>query len=256
MSIYTHLSLDLDAASSVSLYLLCNPNLSVTDVVFVPADFDGKTMKYEDVAIDIYAGDKGIKGDKSAFSSILNIVDKRYKNAFLSMSKFIDAHDSTGDWKSAYNVPKDEKIPTILDTFRWYKRSIKEDKLILNHWASVINGVWLSYNDYNRAKKLALRAQWDGPYVAIIKGSAPLQTCSILFDMGADFVVYESGNNIGVIRSNNNKEHLGNHLVKWFPDWFHHPDGFLSCWGSNKAPKEQPYDTTAEYVAELVTPLT
>ena len=61
MNIYTHLSLDLDAASSVSLYLLDNPNLSLNDVKFVPADYDGTAMKYEDVAIDITLGAKELK---------------------------------------------------------------------------------------------------------------------------------------------------------------------------------------------------
>lgn len=252
MRIFTHSSLDLDAASSVALYMLHNPRIKLFDVCFVPADYDGATMDEGDLAFDIYAGGKGLKGDKSAFSAVLKIVDRKYQPAFNDVAKFIDIHDSTGDWKIAYDVPKEERLPTMLDTFRWMKRTINHDGFLLHNWEKVIRGTWLSYNDFNKAKKIANKARWVGPKVALIEGQAPMQTCSILFNIGAEFVIYEDGNNIGVIRSSKSKVNLGEHLSKWFPDWFHHPDGFLSCWGSIKAPKDTSSGVSIDFVSEIV----
>jgi hypothetical protein len=236
--------------------MLHDQSIEIYDVQFVPADYDGSTMQEGDLALDIYAGGKGIKGDKSAFSSVLRIVDKKYAPAFKDVATFIDVYDSTGDWKFAYGIPNSERIPTMLDTFRWMKRTIEHDGVILYNWCDIIKGVWLSYNDFNKAKKLANKARWVGRKVALIEGRAPMQTYSILFNIGAEFVIYEDGNNLGVIRSNKSKINLGESLVKWFPDWFHHPDGFLSCWGSAKAPKDKPSGVSIDFVSEIVSTLT
>lgn len=246
------MSLDLDAASAVSLYML-QKNITIDNVVFVSADFDGKGMAEEDIAIDIFVEGKGIKGNPSAFSSILHIIDKKYKKPFAELSKFIDAHDYTGNWKTAYVVDDNENIPTILETFRWLRRT-NDDEALLTIWFLVIKGIWLSYLDFIKAQKYADNAKWEKS-VAIIEGKCPLQTSSILFKNGASFVVYNDGNNIGVMRSPDNEINLGEHLKKWFPDWFHHPNGILSCWGSVKSPKEFPYGISATYVAEIVSTL-
>jgi len=251
--IYTHLSLDLDAASAVSLYLLDNHMLSCEDVVFVPADFDGKDMATEDVAIDIYAGGKGIKGTKSAFSTVLNNeVENKYKSAFTNVSYFIDIVDTTHGLSSR-ELPNDG-VPTMLDTFRWLKKSCNSDKYLLQQWSHVISGIWHSHKDYLKAVSAAKTAVWEGN-VAIIKGIVPLQTSTLLFNSGAELVVYESGFNMGVMRSPKCNVHIGRKLKDFLPEWFHHPDGFLSCWGTNKAPKDIPSDYSVDFVADLASAL-
>lgn len=243
--IYTHLNLDIDAASSVALYLITKRD---DNVQFVSADFIPK-LEVNDVAIDITAGGMGLKGDKSAFSLILSMSPKKYQLAFEKLAVMIDAYDSTGTYPKVPGYPG----VTIIDTFNYLKRGIGLDQELLKAWKPVIEGIFFSWRDFQSATKEANTAEFVGK-VAIIK-NAPRQTHSILFDKGVEFVVYEDNFNLGVIRNPRSNKNLGNHLRKDLPEWFHHPKGFLSCWGCNKAPKFVASEISAETLAEMVNSL-
>lgn len=101
-SVYTHVSVDIDAVSSVwfaSRFIYPDENL---DIKFVPANWDGQGMEIGDLALDISAGGKGLKGktDKSGrvhscFASLVfDCKDREVKKALKSLAYLIDKHDA------------------------------------------------------------------------------------------------------------------------------------------------------------------
>lgn len=245
--IYTHQNLDIDAASSVWLFKLYHQRDD--EVIFVPADYVPNTaVEYApDIYIDIPAGGLGWKGEKSAFSEILERTNDEFQEAFKDLKVLIDIKDSTGE---TIRIPG-MSSGTIVDTFIHIKDYYgKDDNALLLAWKPVIIGMLSSYRRYQKALRAADRAKMI-ENIPIIK-NAPSQTASILHSRGAEFVVYEDGFNVGVIRSNSSKKNLGELLRDRLPTWFHHKSGFLSCWGCNKAPKYSPADISAEELAEIV----
>ena len=103
MKIFTHVSVDLDAAGSVWAAKRFIPGADKAEVVFVPANWDGTGMDNGDIAVDIYAGGKGVKGrvspdghTHSCFQTILERFALRAdKLALCNLTAFIDACDST-----------------------------------------------------------------------------------------------------------------------------------------------------------------
>ncbi len=257
LNIYTHLHLDLDAASAVSLFLLANPKYKIQNVRFVSAEFS-KPLGPTDVALDIHANGQGIKGFKtSAFSEVLKIIDKKYRPCFQNLADFVDAHDSTGNWKGVYGLPKNFNLPNILDFFRAYQRAHPgRDADMLRVWYAYIKGLWLSYQDFQKAKKVIKdknKVRWiKAEHTVLVKGKVPQQVFSLLFDHGARFVIYDRENTMGVMRSPKEKTHIGDNIKWLLPEWFHHPSGFLSCWGTVKCPKDKPCGEDPEYIAEIV----
>lgn len=255
MKIYTHRNLDIDAASAVSLFLLIG-NHRISSVKFVEADFDGNEMLSEDIAIDIFAGGRGIKGAESAFSEILDLYgDRSYIDCFNNLSRFIDAHDLSGRWTNGFNILGEDiiKIPTILTCFEAMKTSYNDDLTLLLSWRAVIQGIYKKYKKNIEAKKETKLATFPYPNIAIIREPAYRETVNNLFRKGTvDFVIYSSGNNLGVIRRNNLNINLGQFLKEDLSDWFHHSTGFISCWGSEKAKKSTPANISPEELADKV----
>jgi len=258
LKIFTHQHLDLDAASAVSLFLLSNQNYHINNVHFVSAEYNGP-MGPDDIAIDIFAGTRGIKGhESSAFSEILNMIAPKYDPAFRPMATFIDAHDSSGDWKAVYGLPKSFNVPTILDFFRGYQRAFPgQDATLLRTWFAYIRGLWLSHQDFQKAKKLVNKKNdkitWvKDQHTVLVVGKVPQQVFSLLFDKGARFVVYERENTMGIMRAPKETTHIGSKIEWMLPDWFHHPSGFLSCWGTVKCPKDVHCGQSSERIAEYV----
>jgi len=234
------------------------------------ADYDGSTMEPDDIALDIEANGKGEKGRivtrgiktfvLSAFSLVVEkIEDVKMQKAYEDLSVFIDALDSTGNWVTAYyphivgDTKEARKIPTILDTFFALKHFYGLDDLgLLKAWKPVMDGFWKRQLSDLRAEHEAKDAQWPFDHVAIISSSKEPSTMAKVHAQGAHFIIYEDGNNLGVKRSNKLDVNLGKHLQEMLPNWFHHKAGFLSCWGSHKAPKTTPPDISATKLAELV----
>lgn len=78
MRIFTHINVDLDATASVWAARYFMANMAGAPVEFRPADWDGAEMIQGDIAVDINAGGRGIKGEKgldgtvhSCFASIM-----------------------------------------------------------------------------------------------------------------------------------------------------------------------------------------
>jgi|SaaInl7_150m_RNA_FD_contig_21_2022702_length_959_multi_11_in_0_out_0_2 hypothetical protein len=254
MKIYTHSYVDLDAAFSASLVKLHNSDKKCT-IEFVSADHDGVGLDTDSIIVDLEAGGKGLKGDKSAFSSYLNMYCKNtYKEAFTNLSRFIDAQDSTGDWSTGYEIYGEgmESIPTLQYLFNSLRSSYDDDKALVNFAHNVLIGELKNYKKYRKALVEAEEAEWVYNNIAITKG-VETQTTGILFSKGADFVIYEDGNNLGVLRSKYLAEvNLGNKLKSELPSWFHHESGFLSSWGTRKAIKSTPPSISSEQLAGII----
>lgn len=109
--VFTHQNVDLDAVMSVAAWLeFVDPT---AEVVFVPANFDGVSMEEGDVALDLDAGGRGIKGDfdGTVIHSCLARIVREYcsendKRALEPLVKFVNAQDAHG---SAYKY----YVPTM-----------------------------------------------------------------------------------------------------------------------------------------------
>lgn len=275
MKIYTHNNVDLDCASVVCLAMMNNQiskDLTPSVVKLVPADWEiDDTVENDDLILDLFAGDKGeiaLVGDRMTVGSAFSMYLKEHcsaswQMAFKNLADFIDAEDISGDWRTAYygmdGVEDSHTIPTVHDTFLSVKAQMNEtssggysrDIDTIKHWFTFIQGTLVRHYKWKHAKKVADKCQVLDGLVAIAT-SANSIVSRVLFDQGAEFVVYSHGNNIGVLRHPESTVNIGKVLSDQFPEWFHHPGGFLSCWGSLKAPKETPYPAEADYVAELM----
>jgi len=271
-TVYTHVNVDLDNASSIALMMLHNKEISLENIKLVPSSWepgpDG--LKPGDLAIDIFAGGHGIKGKDllinnenklgSAFTLILeNMIDKGvYYKAFQPLADFLDSLEAVGNWSSfykdaGYKIPSD--FPTILQAFSALKFKFKKDDFkILEHWAIIIEGLLEKELSRERAIKDADRAHWFAPHIAYIKNAKEPFTSGVLYHRGAKFLIFErtSINTLGVRTRPGSKVDLGKHLKELLPEWFHHPSGFMSCWGSDKAPQESPPQIEAETLADYV----
>ena len=265
MKVYTHVDVDLDNASSVALALLKYNKLTLNDIIFVSGNFDGKEMVGNDIALDIEAGGKGEKGNVisvdgrirvlSAFSLFLGSMDTEYQDAFEDLSIFIDAIDSTGTWALGYDLDGVDtlaSLPTLEQVFFAVKHQFKDDLTVTMFWSKIIQGFWKRHKSDLRASTEATKAKWPYERIAIMSDSSEPTTMGRLFRQGADFVIYENGYNLGVKRSNALDIDLSYYLKDMLPDWFHHKAGFLSCWGSKKAPQTAPTYISAEKLADMV----
>ncbi|MDP3985382.1 MAG: hypothetical protein Q8P82_01340 [bacterium] len=100
--VFTHGNMDLDANASVFAWRQVDPD---AELVLVSANWDGTGMEKDDVALDIEAGDRGIKGtvmaDGVRHSAFAEIVAKHLKRKareqLAPLVAFIDAQDTFGD---------------------------------------------------------------------------------------------------------------------------------------------------------------
>lgn len=271
MIIYTHQNVDLDAAFSAAL-LLCLHDLSIHSVAFLPANHNGEGLAETFLAVDIDLNGKGIKGGKvtsgnrtyvqAALLTILEDAPHEYILALKDIATYINALDSTGDWTTGYThlfASSEElrKIPTLIDIFNAIKKiggqADYADTQLVGLAKLIIEGQVLVTQSKLDSAGEAKRAKWPYPYIAIINEAKEDKTNTELMNAGAKFVIYTNGYNIGVVRSNAVVDfNLGDHLRDWFPEWFHHEGGFISCWGSKKSVATSPSDVDPQFLADCV----
>lgn len=263
--IYTHLNLDLDAASSTAIAMIYY-NIPIENVIFTTPDIIKYTnIKSTDLILDI-DHPQGLKGNlievggqkykTSAFTCFLEKINSKfYKKIFKNIGIFVDAVDAFSDWTIPYDIinNKLKDIPTLQLVFKAFKSNTENDYELLSKWKEIFYGMIKLEVSRLEATELAKIAEWYTPDIAIIEGVGHSNIISALFNEGAKFVIYSYKNNIGVVRQKRLKNiNLGAYLKNYLPDWFHHEAGFLSCWGSSKNPKDIPYDITTKQLAEYV----
>ena len=259
--IYTHPHLDLDNASSTALLMYHMFGKVVSDQLkFVSSDWSGQLAE-GDFAVDIQGEFKGRKitssneGVKtlSSFSLVLKFLAPAYNDIFDALAECIDNVDSNppGFYTDKMMLP---------NVFNYLKAFYKDDIALLQAWYPIVIGMIESRKELLLAKKQKKRIRYEiinsgKVLAAVIKGPYSLQLPGLSFhDPRVLFFVYEFDNNMGVIRSPKYPHiNMGNKLKQYLPDWFHHPSGFLSCWGGYKCPKDSPPNTSLERLIEYLT---
>ena len=191
----------------------------------------------------------------AAFTELLNTLNNReYNSAYSKLNLLLKGLERYGH---IYHYIEKADYLGIWDVWKFLRLECPDDAEFVQLWYPVIGGMLLDYKTRMLAKTEAKLANTVYDKIAILKNSKSKYTGTHLFRRGALFVIYEDGNNLSVKRCNGSPEiHVGNHLKEYLPDWFHHPDGFFSAWGSPKAPATEPPAINAEDLAELLVPLT
>lgn len=274
--IYTHHRPDLDAAASVWCVKTFVPGYEEAEVRFVPANWDGKELEEEDLAVDIEAGGKGIKGEKgqngivhSAFASLM----RRYapledQGALTHLVRFVDLQDSRGSVIRSLGFGKEEQSTlSVLSatSLNAVLRALQakhdfNDEIIIARMSEIFDGLLETERARRRAQEESNRAfVLPGGIVAIVKEPKELYTNAILFERGIRVVIYVDGNNIGLVRSNEEPLRMDHPKIQEvvqkageFKEWFAHPAGFLFCRGSRKSPAETPSKVQPDELGEAV----
>lgn len=269
MKIYTHINPDLDAVCSVWAVRNFVPGFSLADVEFVRANWDGKDLTENDIAVDLEAGGKGIKGnmDKdgtthSAFATIVaRYADEEDKRALEHFVQYVDAQDAHGS-AVEYLAPNiDERAKEILSSsgvntvLRALQAQYRDDVKIVSVFGEILDGLYKMGLSRIRAEKEADRAEWVGK-VAVIRNAKEFGTNGELFRRGARAVVYVDGPNLGVVRASTVEARMDHSSIRSLigdeEGWFFHPAGFMASRGSRKAPATTPSRVDPARLAEIV----
>ena len=255
--IFTHVSLDIDAASTAALLMYhMFGEFCPSQVKFVPTDWSGQLAE-GDFAVDIQTG--GFKGKQitssnegvavlSSFSLVLKfIANPIYSHIFEYLGECLDNIDS--------NPPGyySDKL-SIQSVFNYLKAFCKTDYLLLQAWYQIIAGMVSSSNGLDKAKRQSNRLIYYDQHTVYYEGRYDLQLPGLVFrNRKILFFVYEFDNNMGVLRSPKYPHiNIGKKLKLYLPDWFHHPSGFLTCWGGYKCPKESLPEISLERLIEYL----
>jgi len=257
MNIYTHVNPDLDAVCSVWAARTFIPGAAAAKLILRPANWDGEGMKKGDLALDLEAGGRGIKGEKassgivhSCFAYLLNTyASTEAVLALANVGRFVDAQDAHG---SAYRYLAPDLNPLALETFsstglnavlRALQTSSDNDVFTLLD--TILDGflrAGLARLDAEREADLA--ELLPGGKVAIVRNARKFATNGILFETrGVRVIVYVDGFNLGLTRHSDEPLRMDHPALQAVvsaageaESWFAHPAGFLYCRGSRKSP--------------------
>lgn len=273
MTIFTHVNVDLDAVASV--WAARNfKGMKDAKVEFRPAQWGGEEMTTDDMAVDIVADEKGIKGEKetngtihSCFVSIMKCALENVRYALRNLITFINFQDSRGSaiesLLSSVTVQKWQMETIVTASLQSVFNALKfgnSDQFVVEHMSEIFDGylkVGLARLD---AKKEVKRAEiLPGGKVAIIKTENEFLPTAELFRKGAKAVVCQDGFSLGVIRERNETIRMDDPSVIAVVEsageaveWFAHSAGFLYCRGSRKSPATTPSRVDIRKLAEAV----
>lgn len=274
MPIFTHVSPDLDAAASVWATRKFVPGASNASVEFRHAAWDGSEMEDGDIAVDMSAGGRGVKGLKEengvVHSSFRSIVE-RYasdddQRALASLVAYVDAQDSTGNAERAIAPELDVSIRKRLSetglnaVFRAIQSLTPlDDGCVVRRMIHILDGMLeLGRIRVRAGKEIDEQAEFIGP-VAIIPREE-IAWYQILFeDRGVRAIVFHEGNGLGVMRGPDETLRMDHPVIRAVVKdtdeenaWFAHSSGFLYCWGTRKSPQPQPSAVNPRKLAEAV----
>ena len=261
--IYTHYNVDLDAVCSVWAAIRANKG-AMTWVEFIGANEGpelASKLASHDIVVDVM-GPMGhrqfIKGvcdpDGLQHSAFAECVRRWFSNenqiAMAELIEYVDQLD-------AGTLPTEKRgvytLNAVLVALKTFHRN--DDDKVIQDFSSILDGMLENARSRQRAKVEAESASIkDG--VAIARNTRELATNSFIFERGAAIIVYDDGNNLGVIRAqscNVRTDHPKIRAVvppEELKEWFAHSAGFLFCRGSKKAPAKTKSRITAEQLAE------
>jgi len=284
--IYTHLGPDLDACFAVWALLRLHLGAKNAEVRFRPAYWDGAEMGPNDVAVDMEAGGRGWKGEKSgdvvhsASASIIGkYASKEQKRALGPVVDFIDIQDSRGSVVQRLAPGLEKKTKYMLSavslTRVWQafqEKFLGDDALVFSRMCDIFDGYLLIGDSFQHALKAATAAEFVGKdrKVAIHRGSGQA-VHGLLFGRGVLVVVSVDGLNIGIHCARDFQKRLrmdhprlravveaaGEKVGNGEGVWFAHLGGWFFCRGTRpKAPATSPSKVDprelARVAAELV----
>jgi hypothetical protein len=268
MKVYTHINVDLDAVASVWAAREFIPGAREAELVFVPANWDGEGMDDGDLALDIRAGDRGIKGEQrpdgtvgSCFAQLVaEHASSDDQEALARLVAWVDAQDAHGqpvEWlapEASSDVQETLTENSISGTLRDLQETLpNDDAVIVELMGKIFSGRLKRGHARHRAHAEADRAELIGAgRVAIVRDKREKATNAILFDRGVRVIVYQDGYDIGVVRANgvalkmDHRELLavihaaGEEIGDGRGTWFIHSAKFLLAWGTFNAPATSP----------------
>lgn len=259
--IYTHVSPDLDAISSVWAVKRFIPRFANDSVTYVSANWNGAEMADPDIAVDIEAGGRGIKGEKDADGrphSCFAAMVKRYapaedQIAIKHLAAYIDAHDSYG---SAIRHLAPEIEITTAETLHAVSLVSIYSIIHKKYPSDCVDIMSTIFDGLLEKGRNRLRAEAEADLAKILPSGKVALTRNIdrnhpvnykLFERGVRAVVYRFDYNIGIFRRNGDAIRMDHPDIKAVAEkareaseWFSHPNGFLYCRGSRKAPSTTP----------------
>jgi len=279
VKVFTHFSVDLDAVFSVWATRQFVDGAKDATVDFRPANWDGNGMTESDIAVDIPAGGRGIKGEKgeggivhSCFASIVaQYASSADQEALASLVRYVDAQDAHGSAikvlvpevsRQVQGVLSMNSLNTVLRAFQSTHQ--RNDAVVVERMSEILSGILQMGRARQRAVFEAEKAEvLDGGKVAIVVNSREFATNGILFDeRGVRVIVYVDGNNLGVIRHGDEPLRMDHPEFRSvveasgeMNEWFAHSAGFLFCRGSRKAPAESMSKVSPQRLAEVASKL-
>ena len=247
LSIATHMYVDADAAFSAALLSVLKPK---AQVVFVSAD-----SKIEDVrtlGVDLSNGERTIKGMDvgSAFGLLvlgMRSIDPPIYRALRRWAAQLNLTDSGKGCRDSV---------VLAELVKAWRSLGLGDKGCFKRAKELIQGKINSERSNNRQKQRAKSVKIHKG-VAVISDGTRIRAAHV-FQQGAKALIRESdvGHSIMFSRELLKKGIKLNDLAPVLEPkgWFVHPDGFLACYGSVKAPKN--YRKSGFTIDELVSLVT
>lgn len=247
LSIATHMHVDADAAFSAALLSVLKPK---AQVVFVPADCEIKD--HRTLAVDMSKGNRAIKGldEGSAFGLLvlgMRSIDPPIYRALRRWGEQLNLTDSGKGCRDSV---------VLAELVKAWRSLGLGDKGCFNRAKELIQGKINSersnYKQKQRAKSVKIEKG-----VAVISDGTRIRAAHV-FQRGAKALIRESdvGHSIMFSRELLKKGIRLNDLAPMLEPkgWFVHPDGFLACYGSVKAPKN--YRKSGFTIDEIVSMVT
>lgn len=275
MKIFTHFSVDLDAVCSVWAAKQFIPGAQDATIEFRPANWDGKEMAEGDLALDLEAGGRGLKGEKgeggivhSCFAFIVaKYASPADQAALAPLVRFVDAQDAHGSAVKFFapEASREAQEALAMTGVNAVLRALqathpRNDALVCERMSEILSGMLQAGRARQRAMVEADKAEiLPGGKVAIVTNSREFATNGILFEeRGVRVIVYVDGHNLGVIRHGDESLRMDHAELRAVVDaagetseWFAHPAGFLFCRGSRKAPAVNPSKVNPRTLAEV-----
>ncbi|MEK7532531.1 MAG: hypothetical protein AAB579_02930 [Patescibacteria group bacterium] len=275
MKIYTHFFVDLDAVCSVWAARQFIPGAKDAVAESRPANWDGKDMAENDLALDIPAGGRGMKGEKGEggiVHSCVALIVAKYaspadQSALASLVRFVDAQDAHGSAVKflAPEASRESQETLAMTGLNAVLRALqathpRNDALVCERMSEILSGMLQAGRARQRAAAEADKAEiLDGGKVAIVVNSREFATNGVLFEeRGVRVIIYVDGHNLGLIREGSETLRMDHpefcavaEAEGEASEWFAHSAGFLYCRGSRKAPAESSSRVNPRVLAEV-----
>lgn len=247
LSIATHMHVDADAAFSAALLSVLKPK---AQVVFVPADCEIKDNRT--LAVDMSKGNRAIKGldEGSAFGLLvlgMRSIDPPIYRALRRWGEQLNLTDSGKRCRDSV---------VLAELVKAWRSLGLGDKGCFNRAKELIQGKINSERSNHKQQQRAKSVKIEKG-VAVISDGSRIRAAHV-FQRGAKALIRESdvGHSIMFSRELVKKGIRLNDLAPMLEPkgWFVHPDGFLACYGSVKAPKN--YRKSGFTIDEIVSMVT